>query len=705
MLFTKVKMISAGMIMAAGILAFGPQQASASVAEVQSDGVMGQSLEDETVYEEDLDSLILKASRASITPALLSTTSSTYTDTFLSASFTTEGEYTSATYYHKGDYEDYALINGIDVSWWQGDGKGSAVTNLDWEAIHDAGIDFAFVRAASRDTADGSIYEDTCADAHIQGALDNDINVGLYIFSQALTQKEAVEEAEYVLNLIDSYGWNDISMPIVIDREAGSYKRLTAGSLTKTKETAICQAFADTITEAGYDACVYASYSWINNYINTNTLTDCSVWIARYNNTTTSNSKSGTPYSDVAYDYEFWQYSSVAKVDGYSGSLDVDFWYKDVSTKTTGLKMSANTADSITLSWSAAGDAYAYRVYRYDEEQQKYIYLGATKNRTYTDTGLTGGSTYQYRVRCYWTIGGTKYYGTYSSPVQAMTLPAKVTGVSVSARTSTTMTLTWKAAKNVTGYRIYKYDDATGGYVGLGNVAAGTTSYKVAGLTNASEYQFKVRAYQKVDGVTYWGSCSTVLTSVTKPSKVSTLTLTSTSATSIKLTWKKISRATGYQIYRLNTTTGAYEKVTTIKSPNTVTYTDTGLTSNKEYTYKVRAYLSYGGTNYYGTCSDVQSVVTKPSKVKSLSLSTKSSAVTLTWSKVARATGYQIYRLNTTTGKYEKVITVKGVNTCTYKNTGLKKGATYTYKVRAYRAYGGKNYFGTCSAVTKIVVK
>lgn len=133
---------------------------------------------------------------------------------------------------------------------------------MDWESIHGAGIDFAFVRVASRDTKDGSIYRDNCADSHIRGAVSNDINVGLYFFSQALNETEAREEAQYVLDMIDQYGWN-VSMPIIMDREAGANKRLTAGKLSKTKETAVCQAFADTITAAGYRAGVYASYAWI----------------------------------------------------------------------------------------------------------------------------------------------------------------------------------------------------------------------------------------------------------------------------------------------------------------------------------------------------------------------------------------------------------------------------------------------------------
>lgn len=190
----------------------------------------------------------------------------------MNASFTTAGDYTSATYYHKADYADDELVNGIDVSYWQADAalkkKYSkdktkwTQTGLDWESIHGAGIDFAFVRVASRDTKDGSIYRDNCADSHIQGAVSNDINVGLYFFSQALNETEAREEAQYVLDMIDQYGWN-VSMPIIMDREAGANKRLTAGKLSKTKETAVCQAFADTITAAGYRAGVYASYAWI----------------------------------------------------------------------------------------------------------------------------------------------------------------------------------------------------------------------------------------------------------------------------------------------------------------------------------------------------------------------------------------------------------------------------------------------------------
>lgn len=311
-----------------------PQQLRAEVPEAQMDGVMGQSIKEEMddTQISDVDTQRDGLLSTYAMPRLLgaSKAASGYTQDFLDSSFTSKVDYTSVTYYHKADYEDAQLLNGIDVSWWQA--KNKKTTALNWEKIHDAGIDFAFVRVASRDTSDGSIYEDTAADSHIQAALENDINVGLYIFSQALTEKEAKQEAEYVLDLADKYGW-DVTLPIVIDREKGSHNRLTGGKLSKAKETAVCQSFADTISDAGYQPVVYASYAWIKSYIDTDSLEDCGIWIARYNNTTTSNAKSGEPYADTAYDYEFWQYSSVAKVSGYTGNLDVNFWYKDTSAK------------------------------------------------------------------------------------------------------------------------------------------------------------------------------------------------------------------------------------------------------------------------------------------------------------------------------------------------------------------------------------
>lgn len=614
MKWTKAKIIVAGLVLSAACV-LAPQQLRAAVPEAQMDGVMGQSIEDETVYKDDIPAEETQYSLLRSAISLLSATSTqavstSYTQDFEDNSFTTDGDYTSATYYHRSDYEDYQLINGIDVSWWQA--KNKTTTLLNWEEIHNAGIDFAFVRVGSRDSSSGSIYEDTAADSHIQAALENDINIGLYIFSQALTEKEAREEANFVLNQIDKYDW-DVTLPIVIDREKGSYNRLTAGKLSKTKETAVCQAFADTIVEAGYQASVYASYSWIKSYINTDDLTDCGIWIARYNNTTTSNTKSGTAYADVPYDYDFWQYSSTSRVDGYSGNLDTNFWYKDTSIKTTGLKATAESATGpVTLSWSeAADDVTGYRVYRYDEDQDKYVYLKSTTSRKYTDEDVTSGKTYLYKVRCYWTIGGTNYYGNYSSVISVTTPPAKVTEVDAETRSSTYLTLSWKKVSGASGYRIYKYNTSSKAYEKVTTISKGSTvSYKITGLTAATEYQFKVRAYKKTDTGTLWGSSSSAYKDCTKPAQTKNLKA-ATKSSAVTLTWSKVARAGGYQIYRYNSKTKKYEKIATVKGNKTFSYKNTKLKKGSTMKYKVRAYKTYNGTNYYGAYSEVVSIKVK----------------------------------------------------------------------------------------------
>lgn len=614
MKWTKAKIIVAGLVLSAACV-LAPQQLRAAVPEAQMDGVMGQSIEDETVYKDDIPAEDTQYSLLRSAISLLSATSTqavstSYTQDFEDNSFTTDGDYTSATYYHRSDYEDYQLINGIDVSWWQA--KNKTTTLLNWEEIHNAGIDFAFVRVGSRDSSSGSIYEDTAADSHIQAALENDINIGLYIFSQALTEKEAREEANFVLNQIDKYDW-DVTLPIVIDREKGSYNRLTAGKLSKTKETAVCQAFADTIVEAGYQASVYASYSWIKSYINTDDLTDCGIWIARYNNTTTSNTKSGTAYADVPYDYDFWQYSSTSRVDGYSGNLDTNFWYKDTSIKTTGLKATAESATGpVTLSWGkAADDVTGYRVYRYDEDQDKYVYLKSTTSRKYTDEDVTSGKTYLYKVRCYWTIGGTNYYGNYSSVISVTTPPAKVTEVDTETRSSTYLTLSWKKVSGASGYRIYKYNTSSKAYEKVTTISKGSTvSYKITGLTAATEYQFKVRAYKKTDTGTLWGSSSSAYKDCTKPAQTKNLKA-ATKSSAVTLTWSKVARAGGYQIYRYNSKTKKYEKIATVKGNKTFSYKNTKLKKGSTMKYKVRAYKTYNGTNYYGAYSEVVSIKVK----------------------------------------------------------------------------------------------
>ena len=627
--------ISTGLLVAA--CAIVPQTVKADTV-IESDGVMGQSITDEMQSDPAEDyvwlSAGMEAPAAFDVDAMPLFRASNYTDLFLASSFTTVSDLNGSTYYHNDTYADYELINGIDVSWWQGGGRGSKTSKINWQKMHDTGTDFVFVRAASRDTSDASIYEDTTASAHIDGAQANKMNVGLYIFSQAINEDEAVEEADYVLNLIDQYGWN-IDMPIVIDREAGRQtKRLTNAKLSKAKETSVVQAFADEITAAGYKAGVYASYSWYNTRMNAEDLSDCAIWIARYNNTTTSNVKqvkkkdskgsyvkdedgnyvmvTPVPYEDVLCDYEFWQYSSSkpSASTGYTGNLDKNFWYKDTNVQTENLKTSKISADSITLTWDDAGDAERYRVYRYNSETGKYGYLGTVSDTTYTDKNLQAGTEYRYKVRCMWTIGGNNYFGTYSSVVGAATPPAKVENVSVDGQSSTKITLSWDSVSGVSGYRILQYNSDSDDYEEVASVGADATSLDVTKLIPASVYQFKVQAYKTIDTQTSFGEASDEIVGVTKPGKVKKVKLT-TKSSAVTIKWSKADGVTGYQIYRLNTKTKKYEKIATVKGEGKISYKNKKLKKGSTYSYKVRAYMTVEDTDYFGGYSAVAKIKVK----------------------------------------------------------------------------------------------
>ena len=634
--------ISIGLLVAA--CAIVPQTVKADTV-IESDGVMGQSITDEMQSDPAEDYVWLSAGMEVQTlDTLPLLRASSYTDLFLQSSFTTVSDLNGSTYYHDSVYEDMEIFNGIDVSYWQADPVTQkkykndktkwTETGINWAKMHEAGADFAFVRAASRDTADASIYEDKCASAHISGAQANKMNVCLYIFSQAINEDEAVEEADYVLNLIDQYGWN-IDMPIVIDREAGRQtKRLTNAKLSKAKETSVVQAFADEITAAGYKAGVYASYSWYNTKMNAGDLSDCAIWIARYNNTTTSNVKqvkkkdskgsyvkdedgnyvmvTPVPYEDVLCDYEFWQYSSSkpSASTGYTGTLDKNFWYKDTNVQTENLKTSKISADSITLTWDDAGDAERYRVYRYNSETGKYGYLGTVSDTTYTDKNLQAGTEYRYKVRCMWTIGGNNYFGTYSSVVGAATPPAKVENVSVDGQSSTKITLSWDSVSGVSGYRILQYNSDSDDYEEVASVGAGATNLDVTKLIPASVYQFKVQAYKTIDTQTSFGEASDEIVGVTKPGKVKKVKLT-TKSSAVTIKWSKADGVTGYQIYRLNTKTKKYEKIATVKGEGKISYKNKKLKKGSTYSYKVRAYMTVEDTDYFGGYSAVAKIKVK----------------------------------------------------------------------------------------------
>ena len=194
---------------------------------------------------------------------------------------------------------------GIDVSRWN--------EEINWEKVKEAGIQYAILRVGYRGSVTGALVEDWYFKQNIEGATKAGMPVGLYFFTQAVNEVEAVEEASMVLALCKEY---DIKYPIFIDTEgAGGDGR--ADKLTPDQRTAVCQAFCQTIRNAGYEAGIYASKNWFNNNLKTEILPDnIYLWLAEYGDAVTYEGK-----------YHLWQYTSSGRVGGIEGRVDLNLSY------------------------------------------------------------------------------------------------------------------------------------------------------------------------------------------------------------------------------------------------------------------------------------------------------------------------------------------------------------------------------------------
>ncbi len=198
---------------------------------------------------------------------------------------------------------------GIDVSRWN--------QEIDWNAVKEAGVEFAIIRCGYRGASGGALILDSMFERNMEGAIEAGIPVGVYFFSQATSEVEAVEEASMVISLIEDY---DVDYPVFLDSEsAGGSGR--ADDLEPEERTEYHKAFLETIASAGYEAGIYASRNWIDGEIEMEQLSPYKTWLAEYADVPT--------YDDY---FDMWQYTSRGTVDGIGTSVDLNVSYMNIDT-------------------------------------------------------------------------------------------------------------------------------------------------------------------------------------------------------------------------------------------------------------------------------------------------------------------------------------------------------------------------------------
>ena len=190
---------------------------------------------------------------------------------------------------------------GVDVSYWQ--------FNINWPLVKAAGMDYAMIRLAWRGSQEGTMEEDSYARINYQGAKDAGLLVGGYFFSQAITVEEAIEEAEFVLEMTKDM---EFDMPIAFDWEQTGGR--TAGMDARTL-TDCAKAFCQTLEEGGLDAMVYFNVYFAYNNMYLEELTDYGFWLAMYESR-----------MDFPYKIDMWQHTDNGTVAGIDGPVDMNIY-------------------------------------------------------------------------------------------------------------------------------------------------------------------------------------------------------------------------------------------------------------------------------------------------------------------------------------------------------------------------------------------
>lgn len=195
---------------------------------------------------------------------------------------------------------------GIDVSKYQG--------KIDWKAVKEDGVEYAFVRLGLRGYESGKIVLDEYYEKNMRGANEAGVKAGVYFFTQAITEEEAIEEAEFVIENLADY---DVPYPVVMDVEMITSGNGRANNLSMEERTKICIAFCETIKNAGYTPMIYGNVKCFVKMLDMTQLEDYEKWYAFYDD-----------YLYFPYDVSVWQYSESGSVAGIKGDVDLNISFK-----------------------------------------------------------------------------------------------------------------------------------------------------------------------------------------------------------------------------------------------------------------------------------------------------------------------------------------------------------------------------------------
>ncbi len=228
----------------------------------------------------------------------------------------------------KHSYDFTKLVCQSDIMKYYVDGKQASYAGVeiseeqdyvDFGKLKKEGISFVMLRVGARRYSTGQIMEDDYFADNIKRATDAGLDIGVYFFSQAITEAEAEEEAKWVLDMVKEY---ELEYPIVYKMTYISNDSSRIDDLSKDEKTKIALKFLDTVEDGGYVPMMYGTKEWLIKQVNLSRFEDYDIWLSQNGD-----------LPDYPYRFAVWQYASDGDVEGISGGANMLISFIDYSEK------------------------------------------------------------------------------------------------------------------------------------------------------------------------------------------------------------------------------------------------------------------------------------------------------------------------------------------------------------------------------------
>lgn len=320
----------------------------------------------------------------------------------------------------------------------------------------------------------------------------------------------------------------------------------------------------------------------------------------------------------------------------------------------------------VRVYWEKTSTADKYKVYRKTTNTDwECLATLSQKYSSYKDENVKNGSKYTYMVRA---VDG-KYTSGYDSQGVRANYVSAPKGVSLKNYYSNSVRVKWEKVNGAKVYIVYRKDTKNDSWVKVGETSQ--KQYKDTTIVNGRKYTYSVKAKGENGGTSGYAK-NDKITALKRPTEIN---LNCTSA-GVKISWTKMSSATGYRIYRKVNGSSDWELIKKINSGSTTSYTDEKVKDGKTYSYRVMQIKDSEKGSYLKNGVSIKYV-----KAPKLTAEHSPKGIVLSWNKAKIGSGYQVQRKAEGEKKWKTLATLDNIKTLTYRDSKPVYGKKNSYRI------------------------